>query len=58
MSMRRFTPLTNAFSNRLENQAAMVALYFYFMYDDFGRVHQTSRVTRAMDGVTNHVWSQ
>ena len=39
MSMPRFTRLTNAYSNRLENQAAMVALYF--MYYNFGRVHQT-----------------
>jgi len=30
MSMRRFTRLTNAFSKKLENHAAMVA--FYFMY--------------------------
>ena len=28
MSMRRFTRLTNAFSKKLENHAAMVALYF------------------------------
>jgi hypothetical protein len=41
MSMRRFTRLTNAFSKKLENHAAMVALYF--MYYNFGRVHQTLR---------------
>jgi len=30
----------------------------YFMWCNFGRVHQTLRVTPAMDaGVTNHVWS-
>ena len=29
MSMRRFTRLTNAFSKKLENHAAMVALYMY-----------------------------
>jgi hypothetical protein len=28
MSMRRFTRLTNAFSKKLENHAAMVSLYF------------------------------
>ena len=34
----------------------MVALYF--MYYNFGRVHQTLRVTPAMEaGVANHVWS-
>jgi len=37
--MRRFTRLTNAFSKKLENHAAMVSLYF--MYYNFGRVHQT-----------------
>ena len=56
MSMRRFTRLTNAFSKKLENHAAAVALYF--MYYNFGRVHQTLRVTPAMEaGVANHVWS-
>jgi hypothetical protein len=54
--MRRFTPLTNAFSKKLENHAATVALYS--RYYNFGRVHQTLRVTRAMEaGVANHVWS-
>jgi hypothetical protein len=56
MSMRRFTRLTNAFSKRVKNHAAAVALYF--MYYNFGRVHQTLRVTPAMEaGVTGHVWS-
>src|SRR5712691_4283743 len=43
MSMRRFMRLTNAFSKRVENHAAAVAVYF--MYYNFGRVHQTVRVT-------------
>jgi IS1 family transposase len=56
MSMRRFTRLTNAFSKKIENHAAAIALYF--MYYNFGRVHQTLRVTPAMEaGVSNHVWS-
>jgi IS1 family transposase len=56
MSMRRFTHLTNAFSKKLENHAAMVSLYF--MYYNFGRVHQTLRVTPAMEaGIADHVWS-
>ena len=56
MSMRRFTRLTNAFSKKVENHAAAVALYF--MYYNFGRVHQTLRVTPAMQaGVSDHVWS-
>jgi len=56
MSMRRFTRLTNAFSKKVENHAAAVALYF--MYYNFGRVHQTLRVTPAMEaGISDHVWS-
>ncbi len=56
MSMRRFTRLTNAFSKKIENHAAAVALYF--MYYNFGRVHQTLRVTPAMEaGVMDHVWT-
>ena len=39
MSMRRFTRRTNAFSKKLENHAATVALYFMSYY--FARVHQT-----------------
>jgi hypothetical protein len=39
-----------------ENYVAMVALYF--MYYDFGRVHQTLCVTLAMEaGIADHVWS-
>lgn len=56
MSMRRFTRLTNGFSKKIENHAAAVALYF--MWYNFGRVHQTLRVTPAMEaGVSDHVWS-
>jgi hypothetical protein len=56
MSMRRFTRITNGFSKQLENHAAMVALYF--MFYNFGRVHQTLRVTPAMEsGIATHVWS-
>ena len=56
MSMRRFTRLTNAFSKKVENHAAAVALYF--MYYNFARVHQTLRVTPAMEAaVASHVWS-
>jgi IS1 family transposase len=55
MSMRRFTRLTNAFSKKVENHAAGVALHF--MYYNFCRIHQTLRVTPAMAaGVTDHVW--
>jgi IS1 family transposase len=56
MSIRRFTRLTNAFSKKVENHAAAVALWF--MYYNFSRVHQTLRVTPAMEaGIATHVWS-
>jgi IS1 family transposase len=56
MGMRRFTRLTNGFSKKAENHAAMVAIHF--MYYNFGRIHKTLRVTPAMAaGLTDHVWS-
>ena len=56
MSMRRFTRLTNAFSKKVENLAHAVALHF--MYYNFARIHQTLRVSPAMEiGVANHLWS-
>jgi len=56
MSMRRFTRLTNAFSKKVENLEVAVALHF--MWYNFGRVHQTLRVTPAMEaGVADHVWT-
>jgi hypothetical protein len=54
MHMRRFTRLTNAFSKKIENHAAAVALHF--VYYNFCRVHQTLRVTPAMEaGLTERV---
>jgi IS1 family transposase len=56
MGIRRFTRLTNGFSRKIENHAAAVSLYF--MWYNFGRVHQTLRVTPAMEaGIADHVWS-
>jgi len=56
MSIRRFTRLTNAFSKKVENHAAAVALWF--AYYNFCRVHQTLRVTPAMEaGISDHVWT-
>ena len=56
MSMRRFTRLTNGFSKKLENLGHAVALHF--MWYNFGRIHQSLRITPAMDaGVSDHVWS-
>ena len=56
MSMRRFTRLTNAFSKKIENHIASIAIHY--MHYNFCRVHQTLRVTPAMEaGITDHVWS-
>ena len=55
MSMRRFTRLTNAFSKKLENLKHAVDVNF--MYYNYCRIHQTLRVTPAMEaGLTDHVW--
>jgi IS1 family transposase len=55
MHMRRFTRLTNGFSKKLDNHALAVALHF--MYCNFVRIHQTLRVTPAMEaGLSDHVW--
>jgi len=54
--MRRFTRLTNAFSKKVENLRHAVALHY--MHYNFCRIHQTLRVTPAMEaGVTDHIWS-
>jgi hypothetical protein len=55
MSLRRYTRLTNAFSRKLDNHAAAVALY-YFAYN-FTKIHGTLRTTPAMAaGVTDRLW--
>jgi len=55
MHMRRFTRLTNAFSKKVENHAAAVALHF--AYYNFVRIHQTLRMSPAMAaGVTDRLW--
>jgi len=55
MAMRRFTRLTNAFSKKLANLKAALALHF--AHYNFMRVHRTLRVTPAMEaGIANHVW--
>jgi IS1 family transposase len=60
MGMRRFTRLTNGFSKKVENHAAMVALHY--LYYNFARPHKTLKTpyprTPAMAaGVSDHVWS-
>ena len=46
MGMRRFTRLTNAFSKKMANHMAMVALYTTFY--NFCRIHKSLRMTPAM----------
>lgn len=56
MSMRRFTRLTNAFSKKLQNHVATVAVYF--MYYNFARIHQPLRIIPAMKaGLASHAWT-
>jgi hypothetical protein len=55
MHMRRFTRLTNAFSKKVENHAAAIALHT--MYYNFVRIHQTLRTSPAMAaGATDKLW--
>jgi IS1 family transposase len=55
MHCRRLTRLTNAFSKKLDNFKAAVALNF--AYYNFVKVHGTIRCTPAMAaGVTNEIW--
>jgi IS1 family transposase len=56
MHMRRFTRLTNGFSKKVEMHGHSVALHF--MYYNFCKIHQSLRVTPAMEtGLVDHVWS-
>jgi len=55
MHMRRFTRLTNAFSKKLENLKAAVALHL--AHYNFCRVHSSLRITPAMAaGISSSVW--
>jgi len=66
MGMRRFTRLTSAFSNKVENLAAAVSLHF--MHYNFCRVHQsltittpdgnrTKRTPAMAAGIADRVWT-
>jgi IS1 family transposase len=56
MHMRRFTRLTNGFSKKIAMHEHAVALHF--AYYNFCKIHQTLRVTPAMEaGLSDHVWS-
>ncbi len=55
MAIKRFARLTLAFSKKLENLKAALALHF--AHYNFVRVHRTLRVTPAMAaGITSHIW--
>jgi hypothetical protein len=60
MGMRRFTRLTNAFSRKVDNLSAAVALHF--MYYNFARPHQSlknpyPRTSAMAAGVSDHIWT-
>jgi IS1 family transposase len=55
MGMRRYTRLTNGHSKKFENHVAMSTIWF--TYYNWCRIHQTLRVTPAMQaGLTNKLW--
>lgn len=54
--LKRLNRLTLAFSKKLENLIAAIALNF--AYYNFCRIHGSLRVTPAMSaGISDHVWS-
>jgi transposase-like protein/IS1 family transposase len=54
--LRRFTRLSLGFSKTVDHLKAAVNLYMAFF--NFCRVHQTLRVTPAMQaGITDHIWT-
>jgi IS1 family transposase len=58
MGMRRFTRLTNGFSKKVENHAAMVGLHF--MAYNFAKPHGSlgkNRTPAMAVGVADHVWT-
>lgn len=56
MQIRRLTRLTNAFSKKLRNHKAALALFF--AYYNYCRVHTTLKTTPAVAaGLTDHVWT-
>lgn len=60
MGMRRFTRLTNAFSKKVENHAAAIALHF--MYVNFARPHKSlanpyQRTPAMAAGLADHIWT-
>ena len=54
--MSRTNYLTNAFSKKIENHAAMVAIHA--VHYNFARIHKTLRITPSIAaGLSDHVWS-
>jgi hypothetical protein len=46
----------NGFSKKIENHEHMIAIHM--MHYNFCRIHQTLRVTPAMEaGIADHVWN-
>lgn len=55
MHVRRLTRLCNGYSKKRRNHGAALALHFAWY--NFVRVHESLRVTPAMEaGLTDHVW--
>jgi hypothetical protein len=52
MQVRRFTRLTSAFTKKAQDLGFAIALHF--MHYNFCRVHQTLRVTLAMEAGISH----
>lgn len=56
MSLARLARLSLAFSKKLDNLKAALALHFAWY--NFGRVHGSLRVTPAMEaGIAGHIWT-
>jgi hypothetical protein len=55
MQMRRFTPLTNAFSKKLANHIAAISLHFMY-YNSSGFIRRFGVTPAMAAGVTDHVW--
>jgi len=54
--MRRFTRLTNGFSKKIEMHEHAISLHF--AYYNFCKIHQSLRVTPAMEaGLSEHAWT-
>jgi hypothetical protein len=56
MGMRRFTRLTNGFSKKVDNHFWAIALRY--MHYNFCRVHQTLRVTPAVEAGISNLFGQ